>query len=122
MNTRNLFAISIKHSIHGWKLGKPLVLWGTRKTADDERRRFGGYSVYPKNAEVYSLQDWQNSGYSTCSWMKLDTPVKFCLNFCKKFKKYDTVLMEVEDYMAYCKLCGIPLEQPDESKTAGGAE
>ena len=113
MNTRNLFAISIKHSIHGWRFGKPLVLWGTRKTSDDERRQFGGYSVYPNSAEVYSLQDWENSGYK-CDWMKLDEPVKMCIDLCKKYKKFDTVLITLEDYIKYCEVANLPLDRPKE--------
>ena len=57
MSERNLVAVSIKHTINGWKFGKPMVLWGHR-TKDDEKRSFGGYTQFPNNAEVYSLEDW----------------------------------------------------------------
>ncbi len=38
MNERKYLAISIKHTEHGWKFGKPCVLWGYKRTADDEKR------------------------------------------------------------------------------------
>lgn len=63
-NERNLLAISIKHTEHRWKFGKPCVLWGSR-TQDGEKRSFGGYTIFPKKAELYSLSEWQNSGYGT---------------------------------------------------------
>lgn len=30
MSERNYYAVSIKHSEHGWKFGMPLWLWGKR--------------------------------------------------------------------------------------------
>lgn len=50
---RNLVAVSIKHTIHGWKFGMPCWLWGSR-TNDEEKRSFSGYTEYPNNAEVLS--------------------------------------------------------------------
>lgn len=55
MGERNLVAVSIKHTIYGWKFGMPCWLWGSR-TKDEEKRSFGGYTQYPNNAEVYSLK------------------------------------------------------------------
>ena len=63
MNERNLVAVSIKHTEWRWKFGMPCVLWGHR-TKDEEKRSFGGYTQYPNNAEVYSLEDWKNNGYA----------------------------------------------------------
>lgn len=51
---RNLVAVSIKHTIHGWKFGMPCWLWGSR-TQDEEKRSFSGYTEYPNNAEVSIL-------------------------------------------------------------------
>ena len=62
MDERNLVAVSIKHTIHGWKFGMPCWLWGSR-TNDEEKRSFSVYTEYPNNAEVYSLKEWQESGY-----------------------------------------------------------
>ena len=112
-NERNLVAVSIKHTIYGWKFGMPCWLWGHR-TKDDEKRSFGGYTQYPHHAEVYSLKEWQESGYNNCEWMKVDEPVKMEINFCKKWKKYDTVLVPYEQYEAYCKVASLPLDRPKE--------
>lgn len=110
MNERNLVAISIKHTEYKWKFGMPCVLWGFHRTKNDEKRCFSGYTLYPHNAELYSLDDWANSGYG-CG-MKLDEPVKLGIDFCKKYKKFDTVLVTLEDYIKYCEVAGLPLDKP----------
>ena len=110
-NERNLVAVSIKHTEWRWKFGKPCVLWG-RRTKDEEKRSFSGYTQYPNNAEIYSLEDWKNSGYTNCSCMKLDEPVHMCINFFKKYKQYDTVLVPLEEYIGYCKCACLPLDRP----------
>ena len=102
-NTRKYIAISIKHTEYKWKFGKPLVLWGWKRTADDEKRCFGGYTEDVNKAELYSLEEFNNHyGYPT---NKKDA-VTMCADFCKKYKDYDTVLMLESDYLAYCKVCG----------------
>lgn len=113
MNKRKFVAVSIKHTIYGWKFGMPCVLWGHR-TKDDEKRSFGGYTTYPNNAEVYSLEDWAKSNYCNSEIMKVDEPVKMCIDFCKKYKQYDTVLVPLEQYIGYCKYADLPLDKPVE--------
>lgn len=110
-NERNLVAVSIKHTEYKWKFGKPCVLWGHR-TKDEEKRSFGGYTEFPKNAEIYSLREWHESGYAHGDIIKTDEPVSMEINFCKKYKKYDTVLVLYEQYEGYCKMAGLPLERP----------
>lgn len=111
MDERRYYAISIKHTIYGWRFGKPCTLWGWHKTKDDEDRCWASYTQYPEKAEVYSLNDWKNSGYSG-SIFKIDEPIHMCTNLCKKYKQYDTVLIDVEEYLGYCKMSGLPLEIP----------
>ena len=111
MSERNLVAVSIKHTINGWKFGMPCYLWGRKRTKDDEERCFSGYTQFPNAAEVYSLADWQNSGYWQ-DWMKLDEPVTMCINFCKMYKQYDTVLVPLEQYIKYCESASLPLDRP----------
>ena len=111
MNERNLVAVSIKHTEYRWKFGKPCILWGHR-TKDDENRSFGGYTQFPNNAEVYSLEDWANSNYKNCQYMKIDEPVHMEVNFCKKYKKYNTVLVPFDEYIGYCKCACLPLDRP----------
>jgi hypothetical protein len=114
MNERKYLAISVKHTEYGWKFGKPCVLWGWHQTQDDENRCFAGYTEYVNKAEVYSLQDWLDSGYG--SIIKMDEPVQMEIGFCKKWKKYDTVLIDREEYIGYCKMFRIPLDKPKESE------
>ena len=110
MSERNLLAVSIKHTEYRWKFGKPCVLWGTR-TPDDAKRSFGGYTYNPYKAELYTLEEWQNSGYGAGDICKVDAPVKMEINFCRKYKKYDTVLVRYDDYICYCKACGFNYEE-----------
>lgn len=111
VDNRNLIAISIKHSEYRWKFGMPCWLWGHR-TKDDERRCFSGYTQYPHHAEVYSLKEWQESGYGDIC--KTDAPVHMEIEFCKKWKKYDSVLVPIDEYIDYCKCACLPLDKPKE--------
>lgn len=110
MSTRNLVAVSIKHSEFRWKFGMPCWLWGER-TAANSQRSFAGYTVYPNDAEVYTLEDFANK-YSDCPWIKFDSPVSMCMDFCKKYKEYDTVLVPLDQYIKYCESAGLPLSRP----------
>ena len=107
---RAYVAVSIKHSAYRWKFGMPLVLWGDRRTADDEARRFGGYTIFPSCAEHYALGDFKKKGYPAD--IVKPEPVTMEIGFCKKWEKYDTVLVEAGIYEAYCKICNLPLEPP----------
>ena len=108
MAERNLIAISIKHTEYRWKFGMPCVLWGHR-TQENERRSFRGYTIFPERAELYALGDFEAAGYGNCV-MKLDEPVKMEMNLCKKWKKYDTVLVRYEDYILYSKAASLSLD------------
>ena len=108
---RNLVAISIKHTVHHWVFGKPCCLWGNRRTKDEEKRCFGGYTLYPDEAELYSLADWAKD--AKCPWLKVDAPVKLTIDLCKKYKNFDTVLVTLDDYIAYCQFAGLPLTRPN---------
>lgn len=102
---RKYIAISIKHSIGGSErtprepLGGLYTLWGHDPTADADKRCFGGYTNNANKCEVYSLEDFQNK-YGN-SYIKCDEPVKMCFNLCKKYKEFDTVLVDLEDYKQY---------------------
>lgn len=102
---RKYVAVSIKHSEYGWKIGKPLTLWGYHITQDDEPRCFAGYTEVLEKAERYAIDDFRKHGYFP------DTvrpePVKFSADFCKRWREYDTVLMLAEDYAAYENLFGL---------------
>lgn len=115
MDERNLVAVSIKHTIHGWKFGMPCWLWGSR-TKDEEKRSFSGYTEYPNAAEVYSLKEWQESGYGAGNVCKVDEPVQMCIGFCKKYKQYDTVLVPLDQYLIYCNAACLPLGKIRELK------
>lgn len=101
-NERRYIAISIKHSEWSQKRfkTKKYQLWGNR-TKDDDKRSFSGYTFDVEKCEVYSLEDWKNSVHYKASCMKLDEPVKVTFDLCKKYAKYDTVLVDIDDYMKY---------------------
>lgn len=82
------------------------------RTKGEEKRSFGGYTQYPNNAEVYSLEEWQESGYGAGDVCKVDEPVQMCIGFCKKYKKYDTVLVPLDQYVKYCECACLPLDKP----------
>ena len=108
MLERNLLAVSIKHTAYRWKFGMPCVLWGHR-TKDDEKRSYGGYTLFPEKAELYTMEEFQNK-YKDGNLYKFDAPVKLEINFCKKWKKYDTVFVRYEDYIIYCKAASLSLD------------
>jgi hypothetical protein len=108
MSKRDLFAISIQHTEYRWKFGMPCVLWGHR-TEDNERRSFGGYTLFPEKAELYTIEEFREH-YGASDLFKYDEPVKLDINFCKKWKKYDTVFVRYEDYITYCKAAYLSLD------------
>ena len=109
---RKYLAVSIKHTEYRWKYGKPLVLWGYKRTDDNEERCFADYTEKPSKAELYALGDFTAHGYNQY-WkdMKDDEPVDLLgdIRFCKTWKKWDTVLVLEEDYLKYCAGCGIEI-------------
>lgn len=109
---RRYVAISIKHTAYRWKFGMPCVLWGYHRTADDEKRCFGGYTTYPSRAERYAIGDFKEHGYG--SDVVNPDPVPMEIDLCKKWKKYDTVLVDAELYESYCRICNLPFS-PDEN-------
>lgn len=111
-NERRYLAVSIKHTAYGWKYGKPCVLWGYKQTADDEKRCFADYTCYPNKAELYSLNDLLKSGYG--SIIKMDEPVHIEPMLCKRWKQFDTVLIDKDEYLRYCHSCYLATDPPKE--------
>lgn len=112
MCERKYVAISIKHTEYRWKFGMPCVLWGYHQTKDAERRCFSGYTQYLSKAERYDVEDFKSHGYSED--IVNPEPVPMSVDLCKKWKKFDTVLMDFEIYEAYCKMSGLPIDPPNE--------
>ena len=118
MKERNLVAISIKHTVgdrpngNKWKFGCPFVLWG-RRTNDNDERSFSGYTYFLNEAELYALSDWD--GKYQVPWMKLDAPVKLGMNICKKYNKFDTVLVLLSDIEKYYDVAGLNVDRPKEA-------
>lgn len=108
---RKYVAISIKHTEHRWKFGMPCVLWGWKHTKDDEPRCFAGYTEYISKAERYALGEFREHGYGSVILDK--APVQMTIDLCKKWKAYDTVLVDAEQYYHYCKMAGLPAEDND---------
>lgn len=112
---RKYIAISIKHTEFKWKFGMPCTLWGWKQTKDDEPRCFGGYTEHLSKAERYALGDFVKHGYPG-ELMKDDEPVSLSIDFCKKWKKYDTVLVDAEQYYHYCMAAGLEISPPKEAE------
>lgn len=112
---RRYVAISIKHTAYKWKFGQPCVLWGYHRTKDDEPRCFGGYTECLANAELYSVDEMNDHGYNGTICKR--EPVMMSYDFCKKWDRYDTVLVDIDNYRQYCKVAGIDTGEVDESET-----
>jgi len=105
MKERKYIGISIKHSMRGIQncpsepKNYSYTLWGYGPTPDDSERCFSGYTGNIDKCEVYSLEDFQKS-YGN-GYIKCDEPVKMCAGLCRKYKKYDTVLVDMDDYKSF---------------------
>jgi hypothetical protein len=97
MSERKYIAVSIKHSYHD--RSKTPILWGYKRTADEENRCFADYTKDINKCELYSLEDFQ-SHYGN-GFIKCDEPVKMCFDYVKRYKKYDTVLVDKDDLQAF---------------------
>lgn len=105
---RKYLAVSVKHTVwvrssgrKKWSFGDELVLWG-HLTEDNEKRCFGGYTLDPLIAERYALGDMKAHGYG--EMIKDDAPVKLTKDFCKNYKAYDTVFVELQDVLDYYRI------------------
>ena len=116
MNDRKYVAISVKHTEYKWRYGMPCWLWGYKQTADYEKRCFAGYTNYLDKAERYALGEFREHGYG--DYIKDDAPVPLTIDFCKKWKKYDTVLVDEEVYRAYCIAACLVMYPPKEENNA----
>lgn len=85
-------------------------LWGFKQTGDDENRCFAGYTNYIDKAERYALGDFSAHGYGP--EIKDDAPVQMSIDFCKKWKHFDTVLVDAEVYQAYCIAACLATQPP----------
>ncbi len=110
MNQRHYLAISVKHSEYKWKFGKPCCLWGSR-TADEAKRCFAGYTQFPESAELYTLDEFHE--HYPQPYIKTDEPVHMCVDFMKRYRKYDTVLIDYYEYLFYCAVTSLPTRKED---------
>lgn len=95
-NVRRYLAISIKHSCEG-----RYTLWGWERTQDGEPRCFSGYlgMMDFDKCEIYSLNDFrQHYGNGI---IKCDEPVRMTLGMIKKWDRYDTVLVDYDEYKKF---------------------
>lgn len=107
MNCRKYLAVSITLTGEEWSLGMPLVLRGRRTSGTDEHS-FDRYTYFADEAEVYSIADCHRSPYYPSERMQLDEPQDIDSRLCKRWCKYDTVLIKYEDYIKYCNVYKIP--------------
>lgn len=107
-NERKYLAVSVKHSEYRWKYGMPCVLWGER-SKDGEARSFSGYTLYPEEAELYALDDFDHYPFGIIR----QGPVALWGNtrFMKENHEWDTVLVFYDDYIQYCNVADLPLRR-----------
>lgn len=115
MTDRKYVAISIKHTAYLWKYGMPCILWGWKRTADEEKRCFSGYTMYVSKAELYSVSEFIDKYGSV--YMK-DEPVPMTPDLCKRWKHYDSVLALESDYRRYCVQNFLATEPPKRDEEA----
>jgi len=114
ISERRFLAISVKHSEYRWKFGMPLTLWGWHRTADDEPRCYADYTQYPNRAELYSMTEFEKQYGNYFNLYKYDEPVHISPDFCKKYRKFDTVFIDIDEYIGYCKCACLPLDKSKE--------
>lgn len=102
MSERKYLAISIKHTTYGWHFGDRCMLWGHRRTKDDEKRCFGGYTEDIHCAELYTVKEFVDK-YGP--GIVYPHPVRMVKNLCEAYKDYDTVLMSESEYESYYYMC-----------------
>lgn len=102
MDERKYIAISVKHSNTIYDL----TLWGYQRTEDGEKRCFAGYVNNDRidTCELYSLKDFQEK-YGN-GVIKCDEPIHITTKVLKKFKNYDTVLADIEEYKQFLSFIG----------------
>lgn len=96
MSDRRYLAVSIKHSS-----GTRFTLWGWDRTEDEQKRCFSGYlgTMDYDKCELYSLEDFrEHYGHGV---IKCDCPVEMTLDLVKKWREYDTVLVDCDEYKAF---------------------
>lgn len=113
MNDRKYVAISIKHTAYKWRYGAPCTLWGYHRTADEEKRCFSGYTMYLSKAELYSVREFIEKYGSV---IMNPEPVQMSVDLCKRWKKYDSVLVLESDYRRYCEQNYLATEPPKEGE------
>lgn len=108
---RKYVALSIKHTEYHWKFGMACMLWGWHQTDDDEKRCFGGYTQYLNKAERYSMEEFLKKYGEDIIYRE---PVHMSPDLCKRWKDYDTVLVDAEEYRLYCTVSGLAVDPPPE--------
>lgn len=96
LDERKYLAVSLKHSDKF-----PYVLWGYKRTKDDEKRCYSDYTTDINKAELYSIEEFEKAygnhfgvfNYSPISVRELKEKFK------KLKKKYDTVFVTESEYL-----------------------
>ena len=95
MTDRKYLAVSLKHSE-----GFPYVLWGYKRTRDDEKRCYGDYTTNIDKAELYSIEEFREAygdHFGIFNYLPLSIH-ELRNNFKKLKKEYDTVFVLEEEY------------------------
>lgn len=115
---RKYLAISLKHSDKF-----PDMLWGHRRTKDDEERCYSDYTTNVDNAELYSIEEFKEH-YGDWLGIFNYSPLPFDelkANFKQLKKVYDTVFVLEEEYKENLGYSKINRPQVDDYKVIKGS-
>ena len=98
MSERHYIALSIKHSIYEKRNFLEYWLWGIERTRDEEKRCFAGYTKSLERCELYAPEEFDEhygKGFAPIVHPSFD--------MVKKYQKYDTVLIDIDEYREFLK-------------------
>lgn len=97
MSERKYIAISMKHSTKDC-----FMLWGYKRTEDNEERCYSGYTATLSKCELYSKEEFL-SHYGHCNYPVIDGEIRSISYFRKQYGNYDTVLVPLESWRKLMK-------------------
>ena len=103
---RNYLAVNVKALNSSWKYGKAFTLLGHR-THIGEPRSFFGDTMFPDEAELYALDDFNHIKNDFTVYCEKPTAIN--LQYPQYLQNYDYFLISYNEYLRYCKNYGIPL-------------
>ena len=98
---RKYIAVSMKHSTKDC-----FMLWGYKRTEDNEERCYSLYTSVLDKCELYSKEEFLGH-YSHCDFPVIDGSINSITAFRKQYKDCDTVLVPLESWTELMKKEGV---------------